>query len=97
MIQEQYVVTAFLSEGCDPCMAVKEHIVDFGRDNPDVPVYITYSDEVMDFCGIQATPTVGVMDYGKELNHIMEGYEGYSYFKEFMIRSMPEVNLLFSS
>lgn len=94
---EHFAVTAFLSEGCDPCVKVEKHIRDFGRNNPEIPVYITYSEEALDICGIEMTPTVGVTDFEDEVNYILEGYKDFEYFKEFMEESMPQLTLSFPS
>lgn len=97
MIPERYMVTAFLSEGCDPCVSVEKLVREFGKNNPWIPVYITYSEDALDVCGIESTPTVGVTDYVEEVNYILEGYEDDEYFKTYMKEVMPEESLNFPS
>ena len=59
---EHIVVTAFLSEGCDPCVSQRSTIEQFADLYPEYPVFISHDETMMDNFEIEITPCVMVMD-----------------------------------
>lgn len=49
-----------------------------------IPVYLTYSEEIMDREEVTETPTVHVIDYSLDVKYIYEGLEGIYHLLEAM-------------
>lgn len=78
MNPEHIVVTAFLSEGCDPCVSQRSTIEQFADLYSEYPVFVSYDETMMDKFEIEFTPCVMVMNIITGERAVSEGEVSYT-------------------